>query len=66
MSTSVTVLSSLQGRRNLPWEPCYVDLRSRGLSTTAAFVALGRKLALVYFALLKNGNDFNPNFRQAG
>lgn len=57
--------AAMQGRRNLLWEPYYLALRSRGLSTTAAFVALGRKLARVCFALLKNGTDFNPNFRQA-
>jgi transposase len=58
--------AAMQGRRNLLWEPYYLALRSRGLSTTAAFVALGRKLARVCFALLKNGTDFNPNFRQTG
>lgn len=58
--------AAMQGRRNRLWEPYYLALRSRGLSTTAAFVALGRKLARVCFALLKNGTDFNPIFRQAG
>ena len=56
----------MQGGRNQFWEPYYLALRSRGLSTTAAFVTLGRKLARVCFALLKNGTDFNPSFRQAG
>ena len=40
-----------------------MSLRARGMSTTAAFVALGRKLARVCFALLKNGTDFNPDRR---
>jgi hypothetical protein len=34
--------------------------RWRGLSSTAAFVALSRKLARVCFALLKNHASFNP------
>lgn len=53
--------AAMQGRRNPLWEPYYLSLRQRGMSTTAAFVALGRKLARVCFALLKNGTDFNPN-----
>ncbi len=41
-------------------------LRQRGLRTTAAFVALGRKLARVCFALLKKGTEFNPELRARG
>ena len=48
------------GRRSLVWEPYYLALRQRRLSAKAAFVALGRKLARVCFALLKNGTEFNP------
>ena len=55
--------AAMQGRRNPLWEPYYLSLRQRGMSTTAAFVALGRKLARVCFALLKNGIDFNPDRR---
>ncbi len=51
--------AAMQGRRSLVWEPYYLGLRERGFSTTAAFVALGRKLARVCFALLKNETDFN-------
>jgi transposase len=50
----------MQARRNALWEPYYLRLRDRGLSTTAAFVALSRKLAKVCFALLKNNSDFDP------
>ena len=53
--------AAMQGRRSLLWEPYYLGLRERGFSTTAAFVALGRKLARVCFALLKNETDFNHN-----
>lgn len=47
--------AAMQGRRRDLWVPCYLAMRTRGMSTTAAFVALGRKLARVCFALLRNG-----------
>ncbi len=53
--------AAMQGRRSALWEPYYLALRARGMSTTAAFVALGRKLARVCFALLQNETDFNSN-----
>ena len=58
--------AAMQGRRSALWEPYYLTLRARGFSTTAAFVALGRKLARVCFALLQNEADFNPDFRLQG
>jgi hypothetical protein len=45
--------AAMQGRRNPLWEPYYLKLRERGFSTTAAFVALGRKLARVCFCLAR-------------
>jgi transposase len=53
--------AAMQGRRSALWEPYYLALRTRGMSTTAAFVALGRKLAKVCFALLANETDFNKD-----
>jgi len=58
--------AAMQGRRSALWEPYYLTLRTRGMSTTAAFVALGRKLARVCFALLQKNTDFNPNFPLKG
>ena len=55
--------AAMQARRSPLWEPYYLALRQRGLSATAAFVALGRKLARVCSALLKNETEFNPNLR---
>jgi hypothetical protein len=52
--------AAMQARRNTLWEPYYQRLRNRGLSTTAAFVALGRRLAKVCFALLQNDSQFDP------
>lgn len=44
----------------------YLALKARGMSTTAAFVTLGRKLPRVCFALLKSGAAFNPVLRKTG
>ena len=52
--------AAMQGRRNALWAPYYLRLRTRGLSSTAAFVALSRKLAKVCFALLQNNSQFEP------
>ena len=41
----------------------YLALRERGLSSTAAFIALGRKIARLCFVLLRKEVDFEPNFR---
>lgn len=56
----------MQARRSPVWEPYYLALGGRGFIITAAFVALGRKLARVTFAtlwpiqriLLESGNQF--------
>lgn len=50
--------AAMQARRNVLWEPYYLRLRDRGLSSTAAFVALSRKLAKA--ALLQNNSQFDP------
>ena len=58
--------AAMQARRNPLWEPYYLALRERGFSTTAAFVALGRKLARVVFALLQKNVEFDANLHMAG
>lgn len=58
--------AAMAARRNPLWEPYYVALTQRGLSTTAALVALGRKLARVCFSLLKQNATFNPKFCPGG
>ena len=50
----------MQGRRDALWEPYYLAMRERGFSTTAAFVALGRKLARIAYALLEKEVEFDP------
>lgn len=58
--------AAMQGRRNAHWEPYYLALRERGLSSTAAFVALGRKLARLCFVLMRKEAEFDPNFSSRG
>src|SRR5690606_13076192 len=52
--------AAMQARRDALWAPYYLRLRERALSSTAAFVALSRKLAKVCFALLQNDSRFDP------
>lgn len=52
--------TAMQGRRGGLWVPYHLTMRTPGMSTTLAFVALGRKLARVSFALLRNGTGVNP------
>ena len=52
--------AAMQGRRDALWEPYYLAMRERGFSTTAAFVALGRKLARIAYALLEKEVEFDP------
>ena len=48
------------------WKTYYQSLRDRGLSGTAALVALSRKLVRVCYALLDQQTQFNPNIRNRG
>lgn len=58
--------AAMAARRHRLWAPYYVALIERGLSTTAALVALGRKLARVCFALLRKEAQFDPRFCPGG
>ena len=44
--------------RTARWQAYYKALRQRGLSTTAAYVALARKLARLAFALLRDQTTY--------
>lgn len=46
------------GSRTKQWNTYYLSLRERGHSTTAAAVALSRKIARLAFALMKNRSEF--------
>ena len=49
---------AMAARRDEVWEPFYARLRKRGLSSTAALMALGRKIARVCFALMNKDVEF--------
>ncbi|MGH8196277.1 MAG: transposase [Woeseiaceae bacterium] len=44
--------AAMRGRQQAHWEPYYLALRDRGLSSTAAFVAVGRLYGESRFRLL--------------
>lgn len=52
--------AAMSASRTVAWKGFYNALRTRGLSTTQALVALARKLARVVFALLKNQSEYLP------
>lgn len=54
--------AAMQGRRNSLWERYYLALRERGLCSTAAFMAIGPKMARLCFILVKKEANFDPNF----
>jgi transposase len=50
--------AAMSASRTAAWKPFYEEQRARGFSTTQALVILGRKLARVVFALLKNQSEY--------
>jgi transposase len=42
------------------WQPLYQRYRARGLSTTATFVIMARKLARLAFSIVRQGTVFQP------
>ena len=57
--------AAMSACRHGSWAPYYRALRDRGLSGTAALVALSRKLARVCYALLQHQHSFDPARRPA-
>jgi transposase len=55
--------AAMQGRRNTHWQPYYLALCERGSSSTAALVALGRKIARLGVILLRKEINFERNSR---
>lgn len=50
--------AAMSASRTAAWKPFYEQQRARGFSTTQALVILGRKLARVVFAVLKNQSEY--------
>lgn len=53
-------MAAMAARRSKTWKPFYERAIARGLTRIQALVALGRKLARIAFALLKNQSDYQP------
>lgn len=51
-------MAAMTACRSATWKPFYLRAMARGLSHIQALVALGRKLARIAFALLKNQTDY--------
>ena len=52
--------AAMAAARNPLFKARYEALLARGLSTTAAYVVIARKLARIAFALMRNGANFDP------
>jgi len=52
-------LAGFSASRSKAAKPLYLALRAKGLSTTEAFLVLGRKLLRVAYSLWKSGSDFD-------
>lgn len=57
-------LAAMSASRTPRWQGYYRQLRERGLSSTAAFVALSRKLVRLAYALLRDGTSYEPERRR--
>lgn len=55
--------AAMAARRYAPWRDYYLRLRDRGMSTTAALVALSRKLVRLAYAMLRDQTLFDPDRR---
>ena len=58
--------AAMAAARNPLFKARYEALLARGLSTTAAYVVIARKLARIAFALMRNGANFDPQTSQWG
>ncbi len=50
------------GARTAQWKPYYDTLRERGLTTTAAAVAIARKMARLAFALMRDQTEYQAKY----
>jgi transposase len=53
-------LAAMAACKTKLWNPFYQRYRTRGFSSTAALVILGRKLARLAFSIVKHQTDFDP------
>lgn len=57
-------MAAMTACRSMAWKPFYERALARGLSRIQALVALGRKLARIGYALLKNQSTYRPKITQ--
>lgn len=53
-------MAAMTARRSATWATYYQRMLDRGMATTQALVALGRKIARIAFALMTNQADYVP------
>jgi transposase len=57
--------AAMAASRSPTWAPTYQGYRKRGLTAIEGFVILGRKLARIAFALMKNQTTYEPARKNA-
>jgi transposase len=57
---SLLFMAAMSASRNPQWRLYYDAQRNKGLSSTAAFVVVARKLARIAFSLYKSGQNYDP------
>lgn len=53
-------MAAMSASRNTQWRAYYQAQRAKGLSATAAFIIVARKLARIAFSLYKSGQPYDP------
>lgn len=56
---SLLYMAAMAASRNPAWRPYYEAQRRKGLSATAAYVIVARKIARIAFSLYKSGQDYD-------
>lgn len=54
-------MAAMTASRKPEWRAIYEAQRAKGLSSTAAFVVIARKLARIAYSLFKSGQDYDPS-----
>lgn len=54
-------MAAMAASRNSLWKPYYQAQRAKGLSSTAAYVIVARKIARIAYSLFKTGQDYDAN-----
>lgn len=57
---SLLFMAAMSASRNVQWRVYYQAQRAKGLSTTAAFIIVARKLARIAFSIYKSGQAYDP------